>query len=143
MYKLRAASLADAAALLSLLNEAYEVERGDAGPAFKNTGRYESTAEVEDVLRGSAVTVAEAACGRLVGAISYSVVDGGEAMYFGPFAVATDVQGQGIGRQLRAHVEEEAAKAGCKRLKVRSVRTRETVHVNGSARERCRHVQGC
>ena len=122
---LRRAREEDAASLFTLINEAYEVERGDDGPAFKRTGRFEALEEVLSLLRSSEVTVAEAEGveGRqLLGAIACSVVDSGEAMYFGPFAVSAAHQGRGVGRALREHVERRAKEEGCKRLKVRAER---------------------
>ena len=74
-----------AAELLNLINEAYEVESGSTGVAFKCTPRFDSVREVEDLIHRSTVVAARDAAGALLGAISYELE--GDSCYFGPFAV--------------------------------------------------------
>jgi len=128
---LRLATAIDIPAVVALINEAYALEEGDSGVAFKKIGckrlsepaGISSTSEPAGWVSDGRVAVAvEDGTGRLVGCIVFSVWSksypgfvpdpavAGQAypdlfVGFGPFAVAPAAQGAGIGSALLGVVE--------------------------------------
>ena len=104
------------AEITNLINEAYEVETGDSGVAFKNTLRLlPSDAAQLDLGRTFVCRRRGHPDGPLLGCIVYDVQqdDTGLRCHFGPFAVARAAQGQGVGRALQARLETWARDHGC------------------------------
>ena len=126
-FTLAVVSDADAISLFRLVNTAYIVESGNDGVAFKNCERYVNIAEVHELLRESVVIKAvDKTSGTLLGMIAYQITPGGSC-YFGPFAVAPEAQGRGIGRSLRNHVEKVGRQAGCTHLEITVVNVRDDI----------------
>lgn len=119
------ATPADAPALFALVNAAYMVESGDDGVAFKNSLRFVSLAEAEDMLRHTQVASAVDEGGALLGCISYAPAN--DAMYFGPLAVSPAAQGRGVASALMGHVERAARHAGLGFLEITVVNWRTDV----------------
>lgn len=88
-----------------MINEAYEVETGDCGVAFKTSVRIRPGFEnvVEDPIKTGNVVKAlrEGVC---VGCIIWAEKD--DSLYFGPLAIKTGYQKQGIGKRLIQYMEE-------------------------------------
>jgi GNAT superfamily N-acetyltransferase len=110
---------ADAPLLCALINDAYAVESGDTGVAFKRAPRFDSPAEIEALLaKGSRCLAAvDTSTGTTVGAIVYQI--DGDACFFGPFAVCPSAAGRGVGKLLLAAIEQRAASVpGCVALEM-------------------------
>ena len=96
------AKLNEAELLIALINDSYEVERGDTGVSFKNSNRIHTNNELDDAITQNRVI--KAVIGdECVGCIVWEESD--EALFFGPLAVSTKHQGKGIGKALIHQVE--------------------------------------
>lgn len=102
----RRATRGDAQRVFELVNEAYAVETGDTGVAFKKTSRFISVAEAERCIDAGLVLVTDARSGaELYGCVCVQreperpgVAD------MGPVAVARALQGRGLGKQIITEV---------------------------------------
>ena len=110
------ASPADAPAIFALINDAYQVETGTQGVAFKKTPRLDAVADVEAMMAAETLVKATRG-GALVGAMAYSFTGAGYC-YFGPFAVDRRAQGAGVGRALLRHVEAVARGRSARGLEI-------------------------
>lgn len=97
------ASAADLPSLVTLINDAYQVETGDSGVAFKHTLRlmecdYPSVSAAISEQRYLTATID----GKIVGCLCWerNQHDGNTRYHFGPFAVDPACQGKGVGRVL-------------------------------------------
>jgi guanine deaminase len=123
---LRVAVDDDCAALMRVVNEAYRVEIGDSGVAFKRFDRYTSVEQVRDDVaraqRDRRFVVATDDDGAIVGCVR--VIVDGERADFGPFAVLPSAQGRGIGSALLARVDALARDARCAHIEIEVVNHR-------------------
>lgn len=144
-HAIREATPNDAAAVFEVVNAAYACERGCDGLAFKKTDRY---TRQQDVLHDICAARTEnsvyfvcvdatsessaerilgcvyARCRRLVSACPKSESDFGPCVDFGPFAVAPNEQGKGIGSSLLNAVSAFALNHDCPRLRIEVVNHR-------------------
>ena len=127
------ATSADVPALFELINEAYEVESGDTGVAFKKTKRLLTHAELAPSVEAGR-TLAARLAGELVGCICFEEQaphDGGAGagsgaphLHFGPFAVAARCQGRGVGSALLAALYARARARGIRYVDIEVVQWR-------------------
>jgi GNAT superfamily N-acetyltransferase len=133
----------DLPALFALVNEAYQVETGDSGVAFKCTNRLlDADAELlPSIAAGRALKALVG--GALAGCICFeeqqaaaaavAVHDGGADaaaaphMHFGPFAVAASAQGRGVGRALLEALYARARARGIRYVDIEVVNWRTDV----------------
>lgn len=121
----RPATADDVAPLVVLINDAYEVETGDSGVAFKKTKRIVHNDEVGRPIAEGRVFVAATAAGEVLGTIFYELYESRPAIIgFGPFAVSPAAQGKGVGRALLAAVEAEGHRRGCTAIQLETVHHR-------------------
>ena len=80
-----------------MVNDAYEVERGNTGVAFKNSNRIHFDNVIEDPIAEGCVVKAMRGS-ECVGCVVWS--EDADSLYFGPLAIMTGCQGKGIGRKL-------------------------------------------
>ncbi|XP_059081299.1 uncharacterized protein LOC131879105 [Tigriopus californicus] len=97
-----AAQLTDCQDIFDLVNEAYEVEIGDDGLAFKNCARFSALNEVEECLDNTWIIRDEN--GILVGTVRAVSKEEG-VIHVGPLAVRKSHQHQGFGTKLVAFCE--------------------------------------
>lgn len=121
--KIRPGTREDLHALYELINDAYQVETGTEGPAFKHTNRLISIEEAEELFV-SQLAVAEIS-GQIVGMISYQPVEAG--VYFGPFAVSVRAQGRGVGRALMTYVDSYGRGIGAANVEISVVNCRSDI----------------
>lgn len=94
--------------LFSLVNEAYDVESGDSGLAFKNCPRllspFDGISET-DYNEGRLLKAVDKSKPNkpIVGMIYYEL--DGDSTYFGPFAVFPSYAGKGVGKALFQQVK--------------------------------------
>lgn len=121
----RPATADDVAPLVVLINDAYEVETGDSGVAFKKTKRIVHDDEVARPIVEGRVIVAATASGEVLGTIFFELYEARPAIIgFGPFAVSPEAQGKGVGRALLAAVEAEGKARGCTAIQLETVHHR-------------------
>jgi predicted N-acetyltransferase YhbS len=130
----RAALPADSSKIFELVNEAYAVELGDSGLAFKKENRYMAEAEtVLDIRQDRATsaffalhTTAATGIGTVLAGVLRCVVrdDDPRAVDFGPFAVSPHCQGKGMGTKLLVVAEEWARSKGCNKFVIEVVNHR-------------------
>lgn len=118
---LRAATVADAAAIAATIAAAFEEYRGKLQP---ESGAFRETAEAiaAELARESGAIVAERN-GRMLGCVMVKLLE--EDLYFGRLSVVPSARGEGIAKRLVEAVEDEARRrelAGV-RLGVRVVLT--------------------
>ena len=128
--RIERATLDDVPALVSLINEAYDVvERGDSGTKFKSTPRLlpgDVPRFAADVLAGVVLVARGAGDAALLGVI-HTTVSAPSApgaaphAHFGPLAVSLSAQGRGVGRALIAAAEASAAAAGASEMRIEVV----------------------
>lgn len=124
---LSSAGPADAEAVFRLINVAYAVETGDSGVGFKRCERFVHVDEVSSMLQECTITKAtDSQTGELLGVIAFKLFPGSH-LYFGPFAVAPNAQGKGVGRLLRNHVESLARANDCKYLEIKVINVRDDI----------------
>ena len=114
--RVRPAVVEDAATLLSLINDSYDLtEAGVRAPCFKLTQRFLDERELLPLIERGELLVAIDAAGIILGAIASACAtdEGVTRTHFGPFAVSASAQGMGVGTRLLAAVEERARAAGC------------------------------
>jgi predicted N-acetyltransferase YhbS len=101
---LRAATVADAAAIAATIAASFEQYRGRLEP---ESGAFRETAEAiaAELARESGAIVAERN-GRMVGCVMAQLMD--DDFYFGRLSVVPEARGQGISRRLVEAVEDEA-----------------------------------
>jgi ribosomal protein S18 acetylase RimI-like enzyme len=97
----------DVAAIVAVINEAFEVER-----EFRR-GERTSPAEIGGLLARDTFLVDERE-GRVVAAVHVRAT--GDTGYFGMLAVLRGAQGSGIGRALLDEAERHCREAGCTRM---------------------------
>ena len=109
-FTYRIADESDAAALVPLINRAFEIEL-----KFFTTERIDLN-EMREHLEKGTFLIAEAD-GRLAGC-NYVELRG-DAGYFGLLSVDPDHQGNGFGRKLIEQAEDFCRKAGCSLMQIR------------------------
>ena len=107
-YQFHRASVEDASAIFDIINEAYAVEHGNEGIAFKNCPRLDEPLEqfMLDAYEQKRIIKAVDESGKIVGMLSFEV--NSDHVYFGPFAVSAAVKGTGLGKQLMNELHEIA-----------------------------------
>lgn len=116
-------------ALFELINDAYKVENGDSGVAFKKEGefRFSDTDEVFGFIKSENMTVAiDEESGEVVGCIytpTISYEDGLPRLYFGPFASKR----RGVGKILLEEAERIAKIRGCVSIDINVINVRTDV----------------
>ena len=112
---------------IRVVNDAYSVEYGDSGVAFKKAEHPRISNPLEDWLleayeKGRIVKAVDQK-GEIVGMIYIKQID--EKLFFGPFAVRSDMKMQGIGTLLLQEVFKLAAelKSECIEINVVNHRT--------------------
>lgn len=113
----RPATESDLEEVFDLINDAYEVETGDTGVAFKHTKRFLAHEELRPRLSHALVAEED---GKITGVVIFEIM--GSACHFGPFAVRG--QGKGVGKLLLKHTEQLALKNGCTSLDIEVVNWR-------------------
>ena len=109
-FHYRAATEADAEALVPLINLAFEVEL-----QFFTTERIDLSETLEHFGKGTFLLAEED--GKLVGC-NYVELRG-DAGYFGLLSVHPDDQGRGLGRTLIDQAEQYCRVAGCRKMQIR------------------------
>lgn len=107
-YQFDRASIEDATAIFDIINEAYDIEFGNDGVAFKNCPRLDEPLEqfMLDAYEQKRIIKAVDESGRIVGMLSYEINK--EHVYFGPFAVSSAVKGTGLGKLLMKELDDIA-----------------------------------
>eukprot|EP00040_Diaphanoeca_grandis_P024210 m.132834 g.132834 ORF g.132834 m.132834 type:complete len:184 (+) comp29634_c1_seq2:347-898(+) len=122
-FKLVQAVSSDALAIFEVVNEAYAVELGDSGIAFKNTGRYQQLEQVlTDIAAATSAPDTQSyqvlvdknetdtnSSRKLLGCIYTQVFHAEDkrcVCEFGPICVSPTLQGQGAGAALITTAEE-------------------------------------
>lgn len=113
---MRRATPADVEALVALVNEAYRKTEGHVFPGTTRTERGDLLAQIDEIV------VAEAE-GRPVGCLHFTV--GGDVAHFGLLAADVRLHGRGIGSALIAHAEQLGREAGCRVMRIESVKEAE------------------
>ena len=116
--------------LFDLINEAFDVETGDRGVAFKKEGsrRFLTLDELAQKLCTCRTLVLRNHgddAHRIMGVMCYDV--DGAKLHFGPFAVAPRVQGAGVGRALLERTYSEGRAQGCSCVEIHVVNHRSDV----------------
>jgi GNAT superfamily N-acetyltransferase len=113
MAEVEVASWSDRDEIFELINEAYAVETGDTGLAFKNCLRLLDSSQKEFFDQYNAGQVLKVCKdGRIQSVIFYKLEHDKSSVYFGPFATRKESAGKGYGRLLIAAMEEAARKEG-------------------------------
>lgn len=108
--------------LVTVINDAYLVERGDSGVAFKAADRIvDGEKQLLPAIRDGRVWCA-ILDGKIVGCIVATQHD--DVMSIGPFAVLRAAQGKRIGRVLMDKVSQIALDSGCHFLELDVVNVR-------------------
>ncbi len=124
------ATPADAAELFDLINEAYEVETGDSGVAFKNTLRLiDREKELDPLIESGRFLLARNESGQLLGCLYYKPESdsGVVRVHFGPLATAPAAKGQGLAKRLIAAMEAIAREMGAISLDLEVVHVRSDI----------------
>lgn len=127
--QIRPAREEEAERLFELVNEAYSIEKGDTGLAFKNTDRYITPEEtVRDIRDGIflVATTDEDPDAPLLGCVngSFSNEEQGIVGHYGPFAVSRAAQGRGVGTALLDRFHEIATEKRACRVDIEVVNWR-------------------
>ena len=96
----------DRSTLFEIINDAYKVEIGDSGVAFKSMPRMVSIDRITEsdfcdqkgVLKMCTSDESQGTAGEVMGCIFYEIKE--DSVYFGPFAVSPQHAGKGIGKTL-------------------------------------------
>ena len=112
----RRATVADAAALAALVNQAYAVEQ------FFVDGDRTNAAEIEQMMAKGTFLVLDHHA--RVGAAVYVTIESTKA-YFGMLAVGSELRGHGLGTRLVRIAEAMAEAAGCEAMTMKIVNLRE------------------
>ena len=109
--------------LFDMINEAFDVELGDTGVAFKKDRRFLSHDELTAKLAACRTLVCRAHDdARILGAICFDIsASEPETLQFGPFAVAPHAQGRGVGRALLERVYSIARLESCAHVDIEVV----------------------
>jgi GNAT superfamily N-acetyltransferase len=104
----------DGEKIFSLVNEAYKVETGSTGVAFKNCPRLLDPTQMEYLSHYEAghVLMIKDTDGQIQAVLFYELEYEKSSVYFGPFSVRKDCTGKGYGRLLIKTMEECAQRAG-------------------------------
>lgn len=118
----------DLMTLFEIINDAYSVETGDSGVAFKRTPRFlEPHGELQPaILSGRVLKAVDKATGAILGCISYQIKE--DAVFFGPFAVIASAQGRGVGRQLMAAIDAIGKSHGCSVVEINVINLRTDIY---------------
>jgi len=120
---IRRARAKDAEAIFTVVNEAYAVEKGDSGIAFKDADRYPSIEGVQRDIRTKAGFFVYELGGRVVGCIVSTINDDG-CCFFGPFAVDANFQNRGIASKLLKHMYQWCRQQGVMTVRIEVVNHR-------------------
>jgi predicted N-acetyltransferase YhbS len=124
-YTIAFATVDDAKEVFDIINDAYSVETGNTGVAFKNELRLVDPLE-EQMLHGynnqTILKCVDTTTGKVVGVLSFEHRD--EELYFGPFAVASSEKGHGIGKLLLRTLKSIGIARGFKVFKIRVINHR-------------------
>jgi GNAT superfamily N-acetyltransferase len=112
----RFAAADDAGAIAELVNRAYRVEEFFVG------GDRTTTEEIRAQQRRGDFLVLDRGDGSLAAGVYVELR--GERGFFGPLAVAPDLQGSGLGRRLIAVAEAVCAARGCRLMELQVVNLR-------------------
>ncbi|MDO7884072.1 GNAT family N-acetyltransferase [Hymenobacter cheonanensis] len=116
----RAATPADALALVDLINRAYRSEASQAGWTTEGHllegPRIDAATLLELLAAPPAVLLLAELTGRPAGCVYLEPQ--GPALYLSMLAVAPEAQAHGLGRQLLAQAEAHARQAGCAKIKM-------------------------
>jgi GNAT superfamily N-acetyltransferase len=110
---MRRGTPADVEALVSLVNEAYRKTEGHVFPGSTRTERGDLLERIGEII------VAEAD-GRPVGCLHFTT--DGDVAHFGLLAADVRLHGRGIGSALIAHAEHLGRDAGCRVMRIESVK---------------------
>jgi len=128
----RRAHANDVPALFQLVNRAYSVETGSQGVSFKNSERFTTLSEVEDMLKlpgqEQEMIVAAASHGddvRIFGCIYLEYSE--DAVSFGPLAIDDSAQKKGYGSLLMRYAEHTARSRKLPYLRIKVVNWRTDV----------------
>jgi predicted N-acetyltransferase YhbS len=130
-YVLRAAIPADVDVIFRVVCDAYAIELGNTGQAFKSANRFLSIADAAEVVPYTDVLCRSSEDGEVVGCVSVQVFDAGSVddianpelfaygrergwKYgsLGPLAISPALQGTGVGSLLLRLAEEKAKTSG-------------------------------
>ena len=116
--KISNAETNDSTDIYTLINSAYMVEKGDTGISFKKTDRLLNPMDgLNEAYENNRIIKAELSINNLpviVGIITWKLLEyefeGNhiKSIYFGPFAVSPNHQGQGIGKLLLNEIDKKA-----------------------------------
>eukprot|EP00658_Telonema_sp_P-2_P032912 TRINITY_DN24263_c0_g1_i6.p1 TRINITY_DN24263_c0_g1~~TRINITY_DN24263_c0_g1_i6.p1 ORF type:complete len:246 (+),score=68.26 TRINITY_DN24263_c0_g1_i6:29-766(+) len=125
----RRACAEEADRIFAMVNDAYAVEKGDSGLAFKTADRYIEVGEVvRDVEEAEfLVAVDTESPEEILGCINVSFTtepDGAVVGHYGPFAVSPHAQGRGVGTALLAHLNQFCTEKGACRIDIEVVNWR-------------------
>ena len=109
---MRPATPSDVEALVAIVNEAYRKTEGHVFPGTSRTER-------GDLLRRIGEIVAESE-GRAVGCLHFTIE--GDVAHFGLLSADVRLHGRGIGSALIAHAERLGRDAGCRVMRIESVK---------------------
>lgn len=91
-----------------MINDAYEIENGSTGVAFKSSNRIHFREDIENPIKSKNVVKAilkQENNEIIVGCIIWSEDE--NSLFFGPLAVHTNYQKYGIGKKLINHIEDK------------------------------------
>jgi hypothetical protein len=124
-YSVTRATIDDAKVVFDIINDAYSVETGSTGVAFKNELRLVDPLETQ-MLNGykneTLLKCVDNQTGKIVGVLSFEHRD--EMLYFGPFAVSSDEKGNGIGKVLLRELKKIGFESNSKIFQIRVVNLR-------------------
>lgn len=124
------ATLADAAAIASVVNTAYRAEGAVEG--WTNERGLLDGARISEegvrslVERGRILLLRKSEDGPIIGCINI-VIDADGAWHTSMLAVAPDEQTAGIGKTIKQEVERQAAAAGAPRMRMEVIRQRDAL----------------
>lgn len=125
-FKTRMATPADAQRVFDLVNDAYALETGDTGVAFKKTSRFIALAEADRCISVGVVLVVDNADNFLGCACVTRDAARPTVADLGPLAVDRKLQGRGLGQRIIADVVVPRARdaLGCSVLEITVVNHR-------------------
>jgi predicted N-acetyltransferase YhbS len=121
----RAAKLEEADTVFAIINEAYKVEDGNTGVAFKKLPRLLDKFDcgMGDAYNEGRVLLLEVD-GEIQGVIVWEHKANEKAMYFGPLAVPPMMQKKGIAHKLISQIAKLGQELGCDYIEISVVNHR-------------------
>lgn len=116
-FHIESARIDDAQELFQLINDAYDIETGDMGVAFKQTKRLIDlqTELIPLIMKGTLLVARSQADCSLLGTLFFEITTDSiesaphqevKRLHFGPFAVSNSARGCGVGKALLLEVWE-------------------------------------